>query len=104
MSRMASFPFLPHAKAVRWGLCILIACLAMHFLVEDSLLLHTAASPESAQANPLSYDQVTHQDDLVLPVHLPERIMNNAVPAAYFWIVPVEMQTESPILTPPKIA
>ena len=104
MSRMASFPFLPQSKAVYWGLCILVACLAIHFLVENSLLLHTAASPESAWANPLSFDQVTHQDDLVLPVQLPERMANKPVPAAYFWIVPVEKQAASPILTPPKIA
>jgi len=75
----------------------------MHFLVEDSLLLNTVASPESARTSPLSYDEVTHQDDLAIPVLLPERVANNNVPAAYLWTVPLEKQATSPILPPPKI-
>jgi hypothetical protein len=76
----------------------------MHFLVEDSLFLHSVASLEPAHASNLSFDEVTHQDDLVLPVLIPERVAYNTVPVAYFWTVPLEKQATSPILTPPKIA
>lgn len=75
----------------------------MHFLVEDSLLLNTVASSETARTNPLSYDEVTHQDDLAIPVLLPEHIENNDVPAAFPWTIPLEKQATSPILLPPKI-
>ena len=76
----------------------------MHFLVEDFAPVEYGCIPESARTNPLSYDEVTHQDDLAIPVLLPERMANNDVPAAYFWTVPFEKQATSPILTPPKIA
>jgi hypothetical protein len=76
----------------------------MHFLVEDSRLLNTVASPESARTNPLSYDEVTHQDNLAIPVLISEHMANNNVPAAYFMTVPFRKLASSPILPPPKIA
>ena len=69
----------------------------------NSRLLNTIASPKFARTSPLSYDEVTHQDDLAIPVLLPERMANNVVPAAYFWSVPLKKQAASPILHPPKI-
>lgn len=75
----------------------------MHFLVEDALLLDTFASPESARTRHPSYDEVTHQDDLAIPILLPENVANNDVPAAFPWLIPSEKRTDLPILTPPKI-
>ncbi len=104
MSGMARFPSVRQSVSARWVLLILISCLALHFLIEDSLLLHASTTINPEFNNQQSYDEVTHQDDLATPICLPERITNCNMPVTLSLTVPFRKQSISPILPPPKIA
>jgi len=85
-------------------LCVLIGCLGMHFLLEDTRLLAVSPSSDLAQVSNQSYDEVNHLDDLVVLACLPVFLADRDAPAPTTWIVPLEKQTHFPILVPPKIA
>lgn len=104
MCKMASLSSVNRPVSARWMMLILISCLAVHFLIEDSLLLCTSASDNAEFTEQQRYEEVTHQDDLVAPIRLPERITICDVPAAFSLTVPFRKQASTPILPPPKIA
>ena len=104
MSRMASFRSLNQPVAARWVLLILIGCLAMHFLIEDALLLSASVSTNPKFGEQQRYEEATHQDDLAAPIRLPERITNGDLLAGLAVTMPSPRQASSPIFPPPKIA
>lgn len=66
MCKMAS----SRLHTARWVLWALAICLMLHFLVEDSALLSVWKAGQ--QPGIPGSDEMTHQDDLALPVSLPE--------------------------------
>lgn len=104
MSKMVSPPFIHQAQAVRLVLCILIGCLAMHFLVEDALLRFTFAPSDRVSASHLTYDELEHQNDLATPVRVPACVSLADDNNPYLMTVLFAKPALSPILTPPKIA
>lgn len=105
MSRMARFPFQYQTGRIRIIICILVGCLAVHFLVEDSFLLtfFTSPDPIGTTANQLNYDEIDHQDDMVLPASISAQVLEHHIPQMFFGTVPLKKQANTPILTPPKI-
>jgi hypothetical protein len=103
MFRTVNFPFQRSFAGIQLVLCILIGCLSMHFLLEDTQLLTASASSNTAQVSDFSYDEMTHQDDLVILVSLPVNAAKNNIPSVTGWTMPFKKQFSSPILTPPKI-
>jgi hypothetical protein len=102
MSRTASFSSVSQPVPAHWILLMLISCLALHFFLEDSLLLAASESIHSEFSEQL-YEEATHQDDAAAPVRLLERIKNYNLPAPFSLTVPFPRQASSPIFPPPKI-
>jgi hypothetical protein len=89
---------------IRLFFCLLIGCLAVHFLVEDALLFTEfvrldPAAPGASQANP---EEMEHLDDLVYAERIPENHADPERPAAFLWIAPSIRQAHLPIFKPPK--
>jgi hypothetical protein len=101
---MASFPSTRQLVSARWVFLMLISCLALHFLIEDSLMLSACASINAQFSEQQRYEEDTHQDDLAAPVHLPERITRCDLPVVFSLTVPFRKPASSPILSPPKTA
>ncbi len=103
MFRMVDVPKHFQPVAVQLALCVLIACLGTHFLLEDTRLLAFSPSSDPAQVSNQSYDEVTHLDDVVILACLPVYLADRDAPVPAPWIVPLEKQASFPILIPPKI-
>ncbi len=101
MFAMASPVSSPSRRAVRIIFCILIACLAMHFLIEDALLPSGSAAIKMQNAN--FFEEAGHQDDLVLPVQPLHGIANNTAAPIPAGLPLAEFRVDLPILIPPKI-
>ncbi len=104
MSKMAdiSIQALPSSA---WAIfCILVGCLAMHFLLEDSLLFPDLAAPVQAEAGGSLqlYDEADHKDDLAMPARQQARILPAQVQAAFSASEKHEILADSPVLPPPK--
>ncbi len=88
-----------------WAIfCILVGCLATHFLVEDSILVPDLVAPDQAASgeNPQFYDETDHKDDLVIPAGQLARITPSEVQTAFFDPEKYERLINSPVLPPPK--
>jgi hypothetical protein len=86
-------------------LCILVGCLALHFLVDKTLLssrfpLH---APSTQGISGQALEELEHTDDLVAPSNLPDDLVEekhiNVIPP----ILPVQKQAVAPIHHPPQI-
>ncbi len=101
MFAMARLVSSPSRRTTRIIFCILVVCLAVHFLIEDALLPNAYSS--IAMQNAPSYEEASHQDDLVLPVQPLDCTQNSTtapIPAGF----PLsEAPVGFPILIPPKI-
>ncbi len=85
-------------------LLMIAFCLVTHFLVEDVSLQRAAnISSECQSGAGLAFDEMEHQDDLVMAANLPEFILPNDPPAVTAWSIRVEQQSVFPIRIPPKI-
>ncbi len=88
-----------------WAIfCILVGCLAMHFLVEDSVLIPDLAAPDQAASggNPQFYDETDHKDDLVMPAGQLARISPGEIQTAFFDLAKHAKLADKPVLPPPK--
>jgi hypothetical protein len=108
MSRMvrSAFPGLPGLPGLmQLSLCILVACLAVHFIVEDTRLASIFAPPDLAAqgTHPADNTEFDHLDDLAFPVSIPEQVSESMFPHGFFWTVLVEKPANFPIPIPPKI-
>lgn len=99
---MASLPSIRYMFTVRFLFCILIGCLTVHFLVEDTFFLFAFDAQELTQSNCLNSEESTHQDDLVVLTDVPEYIAKNVVSTAHLVITQLDQQIGSPQLPPPK--
>ncbi len=104
MSKMASqvVETLPGAA---WAiLCILVGCLGLHFLVEDSVLFPDLAAPGQAEVDGSLqlYDEADHKDDLATPADQLARIAPGQARPAFFYAEKHEKLNASPVLPPPK--
>ncbi len=88
----------------RLALCILIGCLATHFLMEDSFLFSTLTAPDQAPgaASLLNLAEIEHLDDVVMPFDQPASVMGSDVSLAFTISFLEVNQARSPILRPPK--
>ncbi len=84
--------------------CILVGCLAMHFLVEDSVLVPelAAAGQAASGGNPQFYDETDHKDDLVMPAKQLARFSPGEARTAFFDLAIHEKLADKPVLPPPK--
>ncbi len=113
MSRMAKegprHPLVRTAQSTRSGktiaiLSILAVCLALHFLVEDIILLQAmeiSGQPASQEAR-LGLDETGHQDDLVMLASQPARIGNSSTPTIQALVEPLHNCPVTPLRHPPK--
>jgi hypothetical protein len=104
MFRTVSVPDPRSSAVIKLVLCILIACLSIHFLLEDTQLLTASTASDRNPASDLSYAEMTHQDDLVILVPLPESNAKKDLPPVTACDALFIKQIKSLILTPPKIA
>jgi hypothetical protein len=104
MFKMASRSFDILPSTVRVISCILVGCLAMHFLLEDNIFFPNVTVTAQAAANGSLQlcDEADHKDDLVLPAGLPARISPDQVNAALAGPENYKKFASSPILPPPK--
>ncbi len=94
------------APRITWAIfCILVGCLAMHFLLEDSVLVPDMAAMDlvAAGENPQIFDETEHKDDLVIPAGQLARISACEVQLAPGCNEKHEKLVNSPALPPPKI-
>ncbi len=85
---------------------LLILCLAMHFLVEDTLLYAEFASsrPAASSAEQGNPEEFEHLDDMAVAyTALPAYGMDPNGSAAFAWNTPFIRQALFPIFKPPKI-
>ncbi len=95
---------LPSHAAIRVIFCILVVCLAAHFLVEDALLpISQSTAPNAAQAQHLNLSDADHQDDLAVLHFQPATLTDSSVPAVGAVPLPPETRPNFSILLPPKI-
>ena len=104
MSKMAS-QSIETLPGTAWAIfCILVGCLAMHFLLEDSVLFPDLAAPGQAAVDGSLqlYDEADHKDDLVMPAgHLARISPGQALPP-FFSPEKHEKLADTPVLPPPK--
>lgn len=107
MSRTADVPLWSQPRTIRLVFSILILCLAIHFLVEDTLLYTEFASlrPTGSSAEQMNSFEFEHLDDLAVAdsTGLPACGMDLTGSAAFAWNTPLIRQTLFPIFNPPKI-
>ncbi len=84
--------------------CILAACLALHFLAEDSVLVAELAAPDQPAAgeNAQFYDESDDKDDLVMPAGQLAGITPSEIQRAFVSAENHEKLANSPVLPPPK--
>ncbi len=104
MSKMANraVETLPGAA---WAIfCILIGCLSLHFLVEDSVLFPDLAASGQAEVDGSLqlYDETDHKDDLAIPAGQLARISPGQARPAFYCAEKHEKLNASPVLPPPK--
>ncbi len=101
---MASPPLLNRFVLVRLVLCLLVGCLAVHFLVEDAFLFSGFAPliQDTTNAEHPFFDEMEHQDDLAFQTSLPENIAGDGVPLRIAWAVLLKKQIAFHIFPPPK--
>ena len=97
-ARVPTLLSLPAWKVVI--LAFLVSCLAMHFLVEDLIFLSDQPSIAPITEN---INELTHQDDLVSAVNLPDRVSTSQPWLDFQTILPSQSTVFFPILQPPKI-
>jgi hypothetical protein len=104
MSRTAD-PFACQWKTMPSAVLVIIAfCLVTHFLVEDASVQRAVdLSAENPSATGRAFDEMGHQDDLVMAASLPESIPQNNPPAIPAWNICEQQQWAFPIRIPPKI-
>jgi hypothetical protein len=104
MSRTNDSPFWSRLGVARIVFCVLICCLAIHFLVEDALLLaeFTSLNPAAAGTSHANCEEFEHLDDLVYTERLTGDLMGSGGSAIFLWIVPFIRQARSSIFIPPK--
>jgi hypothetical protein len=94
MSRMAK-----GSTSIRMVLLILVACLAVHFLVEDLAQFNRAGTASTIA----SLIEQNHLDDLVVPATLPVQISVSHPWVMIPMIFASQAQAFFPILLPPKL-
>ena len=100
MSKMARPSLKPCSVQIPLVLCLMIALLGLHFLLEDNRLSITAF-PSAVETSPTG-DEIDHQDDLALPVKSIGQAALRAIPADFCECVCLQPQFCSPTLPPPK--
>ncbi len=85
-------------------LCILTACLALHFLAKDSVLAAEQAVPEPAASgeNTQFYEEADDKDDLVMPAGQLAGIAPCEIQSEFFNAENHEKLANSPVLPPPR--
>ncbi len=93
------------SPVIRLAFCILIGCLAIHFLVEDTLLLTMIASLDSAASSAFTenYDEFEHLDDLAYAESQPVKVADRDQSIEFPWSALLREQTLFSIFKPPKI-
>jgi len=104
MSRTADPLRWYQALVLRFFFCLLIGCLAVHFLVEDSLLFTAVAplDPSAPSASQANYEEMDHLDDLVYTDCLTGSAVDFAEATAFLVGLPCIRQACFPIFQPPK--
>lgn len=104
MSRTTDSPFWNNLGVVRIVFCVLIFCLAIHFLIEDTLILAEFASrnPAETSTSHANCEEFEHLDDLVYTERLAGNLMGTGGFAAFLWIAPFIRQVRFSIFKPPK--
>jgi hypothetical protein len=105
MFRLADPPPWNKYCVIRLVLCVLIGCLVIHFIVEDTLLFAESAplDPAVTGASQVNFEECEHLDDLVFAESLPGKLLDPGEPAAFLWITPTIQQARYTIFEPPKI-
>jgi hypothetical protein len=94
-------PLLP--VLVRVIFCILVGCLAAHFLVDGLHLKEMGVLGQSSGADGFpNYAEIDHQDDLAIQAAPPARIAGDPVPPAFGWAILPENRPAYPIFHPPQ--
>ncbi len=85
--------------------CILIGCLAAHFIIEDTLFIKMFASFDSIPDGSFSenFGEFEHLDDLVYAENQPVHVAGDNGPEAFSWAALSGEQAYLPIFKPPKI-
>ncbi len=104
MFKMADLNSRAWPRCMQAIFCILVACLALHFLAEDSVLVAELAAPDQAASgeNPQFIDETDHKDDLVIPAPQLARISPSEVQMAFISAENRKKLADSPVLPPPK--
>ncbi len=104
MSKPAEPSFFSRPRIIRLFFFIMIGCLAIHFLVEDSFLLalYERLDPAAASASHLFSEEFDHLDDLAYATSLPASNLSFAGVAAFLWSTSFIRQAHLPIFKPPK--
>ncbi len=107
MFRTADAPLWSKRRIIRLVFCTLIICLAVHFLVEDTLLFTEFASLQQAasSAERADSEEFEHLDDLAMAntAGLPASGIDQNGSAAYAWNTLFIKQAVFSIFKPPKI-
>jgi hypothetical protein len=105
MSRMVRSPLRSLRGLMRLVLCILVACLAVHFLVEDTRLpsIFSSPAPSAESSHAASSAEIDHLDDLAFQVSVPEQVIESRISHVYALTMLLKKPANFPILTPPKI-
>lgn len=104
MFRTAKPPRWYQASIIRLFFCLLVGCLAAHFLIEDTLLFMAVApfDPAAPYAPQANLEEMEHLDDLAYAEFLTGSVVHPAEATAFLVELPCIRQACFPIFQPPK--